>query len=330
MSDQFFHLANTLEKQKEAFAMAFVVNRKVPSSGKPGDKALIMEDGSMEGWIGGGCTQGIIIKEAQAAIRDGKARLVHISPNGDKENEKGVVSYRMTCHSGGKVAVYIEPILPKPHILIMGRSHVAMALSKLGNAMGYTVSVMAADADKMSFPTADHHYAPGQLTEEILLPHTYIVVCTQGEQDELLLESALRTEIPYVAFVSSRRKANAVFKYLREANIPIERLQQVKTPAGLDINAKLPEEVALSILAQIVAEKRKEIPEEQGTDTPIQLNEDIYINPVCDVPVKKSTARHVLEHAGQKVYFCCDGCKNTFEKHPETYTEKVLAQASAS
>ncbi|MEM6630341.1 MAG: XdhC family protein [Bacteroidota bacterium] len=326
MSDTFFHIAREKELKQEPFAMAFVVNRQIPSSGKPGDKAVITSDGNVEGWIGGGCTQGIVIKEAQAAIQDGKPRLVHISPEGEKIEESGVIPYNMTCHSGGMVKIYIEPVLPKPHILIMGRSHVAMALAKLAKAMGYTVSAMAADADPVSFPTADHYYPTGPLTEEILLPQTFIVVCTQGEQDEIMMEAALRSPIPYVAFVSSRRKANAIFKYLRDVKIPIERLQQVRTPAGMDIGAKIPEEVALSILAQIVQELRSEKEEEAVATPTIDSNSDIYINPVCEVPVKKSTAKHVLEYKGAKVYFCCDGCKHTFEQNPEPYTEKVLAR----
>lgn len=324
MFNDFFHIARDLKSKNEPFAMAFVVKRQVPSSGKPGDKALIKVDGTVEGWIGGGCTQGIIIKEAQEAIMDGKARLVNISPNNPNEEKAGVKNYHMTCHSGGSVEVYVEPVLPKPHLLIMGRSHVAMALAKLAKAMGYTLSVMAADADLVTFPTADHYYPAGAITEEMLLPQTFIVVCTQGEQDELMMEAALRTEIPYVAFVSSRRKANAIFKYLRDVKIPIERLQEVRTPAGLDINAKLPEEVALSILAQIVSELRSE---KAVPAAKVELNDDIYINPVCDVPVKKSTAKHILEHEGEKVYFCCDGCKTTFEANPDQYTEKVLAMA---
>ena len=327
MSDSFFNSAREMERQQEPFAMAFVVNRQIPSSGKPGDKALVRADGSLEGWIGGGCTQGIIIKEAQEAIRDGKPRLVNISPQGEEEEIPGVTSYRMTCHSGGKVEVYIEPVLPKPHIFIMGRSHVAMSLSKLAKAMGYSVSVMAADADPVTFPSADQYYPAGSITDEMLLPQTYMVVCTQGEQDELLLESALRSPVPYVAFVSSRRKANVIFKYLREVQIPIERLQQVRTPAGLDIGAKIPEEVALSILAQIVQERRVAQAEEAIATPATSPNADIYINPVCEVPVKKSTAKHIVEHAGEKVYFCCDGCKHTFEQNPEAYTEKVLARA---
>ena len=327
MSDTFFHSAREMERLQEPFAMAFVVNRQVPSSGKPGDKALVRADGSLEGWIGGGCTQGIIIKEAQEAIRDGKPRLINISPQGEVEELPGVTSYRMTCHSGGKVEVYIEPVLPKPHVFIMGRSHVAMALCKLAKAMGYSVSAMAADADAVSFPTADQYYPHGELTEDMLLPQTFIVVCTQGEQDEQMMEAALRSPVPYVSFVSSRRKANVIFKYLREVNIPIERLQQVRTPAGLDIGAKTPEEVALSILAQIVQERHR-VKEDEVVDTPQHnTNPDIYINPVCEVPVKKSTAKHVIEHAGAQVYFCCDGCKVSFEQNPEKYTEKVLARA---
>ena len=324
MSDTFFQQAREFQNSHTPFATAYVVNRKVPSSGKPGDKAIITHTGEVKGWIGGGCTRGIVVKEAQEAMREGKARLVSISPD-HKDERSGVISYHMTCHSGGSVEVYIDPVLPKPHIFIMGRSHVGMALAKLSSAMGYQVSAMAADADKVSYPTANQHLEPGKLEEDALTPNTFIVVCTQGEQDEILLENALRSPVPYVAFVASRRKANAVFKYLREVKIPIERLQQIKTPAGLDINAKTSEEVAISILAQIVQVMRDDTQETAAPVPTMEQNPDIYINPVCGVPVQKSTAKHVLEHEGHKVYFCCDGCKVSFENNPQAYTEKVIA-----
>lgn len=317
MFNEFLNKSNELYSGNEPFAIAFVVNRQVPSSGKPGDKAVIQKNGTITGWIGGGCTRGIVLKEALLSIKDGKPRLVRISPDGQKLEESNVVAYNMTCHSGGAVEIYIEPVLPKPHLLLMGKSHVAMALNKIGKAMDYKVSVISKGADKIIFPGADL-IEEGDLKAEHILPNTCIVVCTQGENDELALEQAVKSGVPYVSFVSSRRKANAIFRILKQRGVSFEDLKKIKTPAGLDINAKLPEEVAISILAEIIQFMRKEDEVEEELMTADNLS-GVFINPVCGIPVEKNTAKHIIHYQDVDYYFCCDGCKVKFEEEPERY-----------
>ena len=318
-----------LQQESAPFAIAMVINRVMPSSGKPGDKAIIREDGTVSGWIGGGCTRGIVIKEALDAIEANKPRIVRIHPDGNIESKPGVVDYKMTCHSGGAVELYIEPVLPKPHLLILGKSHIAMALSKVAKTIGYNITVMANGAEKYAFPDADLILDKG-IQNEALQSNSCIVVCTQGEQDEDALEWAIKSGVSYVSFVSSRKKAHAVFNQLKMRGITIDQLKQIKTPAGLDIGAKTPEEVAISILAELIAHIRNDdfqpievdrIASNSMTSNSNTSESGIYINPVCGIPVEKSTAKHILEHAGQKVYFCCDGCKVSFEKEPEKYME---------
>lgn len=326
MFNQFLEDARRLYQKRAPFAIAVVVNRQAPSSGKPGDKAVIEQDGRVIGWIGGGCTRGIVIKEAADAIRDGKARLVRISPEnpGPPSGHSNVKDYHMACHSGGAVEVYIEPVLPRPHLLIMGKSHVGMALSRLGRAMDYTVSVVSKGADADMFPEASAIVSQTEIPEGLVLPTTCIVVCTQGENDEDALEQALLSGAPYVAFVASRRKANGVFLTLKQRGLNFDQLKNVRTPAGLDINAKLPEEVAVSILAEIIAFMRsEEAPGGQPAKGGEAADSDVFINPVCNIPVSKSTAKHVIEYKGENYYFCCDGCKATFEKDPEKYALPV-------
>lgn len=327
MFNEFLETTQQLYQDKEAFAIAFVINRQMPSSGKPGDKAVIKQDGSVTGWIGGGCTRGIVIKEAQEAIQEGKARVVRISPDAElmesTGKQNGVNEYKMTCHSGGMVELYIEPVLPKPHVLILGKSHVAMALNKVARAIDYSVSVLAKGIDENGFPGATQLIDSNELTPDLLKPNTVIVVCTQGDGDEKALEQAIKAGVPYVSFVASRRKANAVFNYLHETGVSFEELQQIKTPAGLDINAKLPEEVAVSILAEIIALIRSDDYlqkiEPQKEESQAAKDSDIFINPVCNIPVQKSTAKHIINYQGEDYYFCCDGCKVSFEKEPEKY-----------
>ena len=304
---------------KPPYAVAMVVNRVAPTSGKPGDKAIILPDGTMKGWIGGGCTRGIVLKEALLAIQQGKPRLITISPGADDINREGVVAYTMTCQSGGSVDLYIEPVLAKPQIIIMGRSHIGRALCKIGKAMGYHISVLAKGVDKITFPEADKVLDQEILDPTLISEDTYIVVCTQGENDDIALKQAIESSAQYVSFVSSIKKANSIYNTLKKQGVPVTQLARVKTPAGLKIDAKLPEEVAISILAEIISKVREE--KNPAAKSPAStLNMDEYfINPVCNIPIQKSTAKHIIKHKNKDYYFCCDGCKVSFEKEPGKY-----------
>ncbi len=153
MFDQFLNKASELLAKGEPFAVAEVVRYLSPVSGKVGDRAIVFADGTIWGWIGGGCAQPAVIQEALKALKDGRPRLVRISPSSFQE--EGIVAYNMSCHSGGTLDIYIEPVLPKPHILILGRSPVGRALARLGKTINYTVSVAAPQASRESYPDAD-------------------------------------------------------------------------------------------------------------------------------------------------------------------------------
>ncbi len=317
---------NKRQENDEPLAMAMVVRREAPTSSKQGDRALIAADGTVTGWIGGGCTKGIIIKEALEAMNQATPRLVRIEPNSNTISQKGVKNYTMTCMSGGTVEVYIEPIMQKTKLLIFGRSHIAKALCSLGTASGYSVKVISDLAEQEMFPKAEGVFGFDQFKEKVN-SKDFIVVCTQGEDDEKSLKTAISFNTNYLGFVSSRRKATSIYNMLRQMGVDNDQLSKIKTPAGIDINAKTPEEVAISILAEIIQIKRegqqKESENKLKMPEPItqsvELQEDLYINPVCNIPVQKSTAKHVLEYNGDKVYFCCDGCKVSFEAEPEKY-----------
>ena len=321
MHDSFLKLAEKLNHGQEAYATAFVVRRTVPSSGKPGDKAIITPDGKITGWIGGGCTRGIVLKEALLSLQEGKPRFVSISPEAtNADPSPNTKLYKMTCQSGGAVDVYIEPVLPKPGLVIFGHSHIGMAIAKIAKAMDYHVTAVIPEVDKNLFPAVDQLASLASLDPEQILDHSYLIVCTQGENDLDALKQALSLDMPYVSFVSSRIKAHALFSDLRKDGVSFDQLKKIKTPAGLDIGAKLPEEVAVSILAEIISHFRQQREAEQlDTQQILQDSEEYYLNPVCQIPIKKSTAKYVLEHGGEKVYFCCDGCKIKFEEAPDRY-----------
>jgi xanthine dehydrogenase accessory factor len=327
MFDRFLNKAAELLAKGEPFVTASVVRFQAPISGKPGDKAIIFADGKMWGWIGGGCAQPVVIKEALKALADGKPRLVRISPTAAPED--GIVDYNMTCHSGGTLDIYIEPILPKPHILIFGRSPLAQTLARLGKTVGYRISVIAPGADRERFPDVDALQTESDLGELKIGRDVFIVVSTQGEGDEEALEQAARTDAAYVAFVASKVKAQKVFEYLREAGVPFERVSQIRAPAGLDIHASTPEEIAVSILAEIIQlrgsrataalEPKKNVM--PVLNLPVAKKE--ARDPVCGMFVNVSGAKYKSEHSGSEVYFCCARCKQAFDREPEKYTLSI-------
>ena len=317
MFDEFLNKASQLLSQGEPFVTASVVRFQAPISGKPGDKAIVFADGKMWGWIGGGCAQPVVIKEALKALADGRPRLVRISP--DSAPEDGIVDYKMTCHSGGTLDVYIEPVLPKPHILILGRSPIAQTLARLGKAIGYRVSVFAAEADAAQFPDVDYLRAGFDLHELKITPETFIVVSTQGEGDQEALEQAVKTRATYVAFVASKVKTPKLLEYLRDRAIPLDRINQVHAPAGLNIGAASPEEIAVSILAEIIEQrsKRSALCE---TKNALPLPNTQAKDPVCGMLVDVTTAKYRSEQHGSMVYFCCAGCQQAFDKQPEKFS----------
>ena len=211
----------------EDAAFAIIVRREAPSSGKPGDKAIITKNGEVKGWIGGGCTKGIVIKESLEAIRQQTPRLVRIDPKMDAPEQEGVKNYRMTCSSGGSVDVYIEPICPATKLVIFGRSHVAKALCAIGPPAGFSLSVIS---DKDLFEGTEVQ-ALKDLDRSTGLSNSYVVVCTQGEDDLVSVRTAIDAKPKHLSFVASRKKANSIFMELRREGVAHEELVKVKTPA---------------------------------------------------------------------------------------------------
>ncbi len=336
MFDQFLSKANELLGEGKPFAVAVVVRYQAPISGKPGDRAIIQSDGTLWGWIGGGCAQPVVIREALRAMEESRARLVRIDPAVATSQhlpslENGVVDYAMTCHSGGAMEIFIEPVAPKPHIVIVGCSPIAQALARLGSAVDYSVSVAAPGSKQEAFPSAARWRIDLDLDSFGIAPQTYIVVSTQGEEDEEALERALRTNALYVAFVASKTKAKKVFGFLEGKGVARERLHQVRVPAGLDLGAVAPEEIAVGILAEIVQVKAA------GTRRGANVQSSLPVlnnqpqpsgsaserDPICGMLVEKKGARQTSEYAGSTFYFCCAGCKQTFDRQPEKYAVAI-------
>ena len=329
----FNELALEIEKQLakgQDFAIAQVIDRIAPSSGKVGDKALILETGELIGWIGGGCVRGIVIKEAIDVIKSKRYRRVRISPEGGTRETATYKEYVMSCQSKGTLEVMIEPVIPQPELIVIGKSNIARKLVQMASAADFRVSVMASDADVQMFPSAYSVSDTVDFSSFKSFTNTYVIVTTQGEDDQLSVKKAMKTLAGYVGFVASAKKSEEIKIYLEQGMIPAERIAQLRSPVGLDINAKLASEVAISILAEIIADFRKEKTndgsccsstksEESETEVNEKFAEDYYINPVCQVPVSKKNPKHIVEYQGEKVYFCCDGCKVSFENDPAQY-----------
>jgi xanthine dehydrogenase accessory factor len=327
MLDKFLEHTIDLKKRNEPFAIAIVVRREAPSSGKAGDKAVINKFGEILGWVGGGCVKSIIIKEAEDAMKSGKARLVKIGNSIIPSKQVDVMEYKMTCQSEGTVEIFIEPVIPQPHLVVIGKTAIAKSLVKLARDAGYSITGVAQDANLQTFEKVDELITQINLTNVKTTASTFIVVATQGEQDEKALEEALKKESMYIGFVASRKKMISIASYLSDAGFDKAAVAAIKSPAGIDINAKTPEEVAISILAEMIQVRNNssvnnsfqqfDQSKAEGGETP-----KYYINPVCGVPIDMNNPKHIIEYKNEKVYFCCDGCKVKFEADPEKYMNK--------
>lgn len=316
MFDEFLSKAGELLAKGQSFAVAEVVRYLSPISGKVGDKAIISADGAVWGWIGGGCAQPAVVKEAMKALKDGRPRLVRISPSSSEE--EGIVAYNMSCHSGGTLDIYIEPVLPKPHVLILGRAPVGRTLAKLSKAINYTVSVAGPRIERENYPDADYLQYDLNMSGLRIGPQTFIVVATQGDCDEEALEAALQTNAFYVAFVASRAKAARVLQNLSDRKIDTTRLSQVRAPAGLNIQARSQEEIAVSILAEIIQLSRNQPVEPDNVAMPATENREA-IDPICGMRIDVTAAKYTSVFDNKPFYFCCAGCKQTFDKQPDRY-----------
>ncbi|MHA7969177.1 XdhC family protein [Rhizobium sp. CAU 1783] len=258
-------LVAKLKTSEEAFVLATVVRTVSVTAAKAGAKAIIRPDGTIAaGWIGGGCARGAVLRAAIQSLHDGKARLVSIQPGdlladlGVKPGEArgGVQFARNMCPSQGTMDVFVEPVLPRPTLVVFGASPVALALVSQAHPLGFNVTLAAPMDDLLETTDADH-LIDGFAIEPECRGERYLVVSTQGRGDEAALKAAVAAKADYVGFVGSHRKMAALTHELTEAGVAPSVLNRVKGPAGLDLGAITPEEIALSILAEIITLRRR-------------------------------------------------------------------------
>ena len=257
-------IITTRKAAGEPFALATVVRTVAATAAKAGAKAVILPDGTIsEGWIGGGCARAAVLKAARDAIADGRSRLVSVQPpdaldgQGVKAGDEqgGVRFANNMCPSQGTMDIFVEPVLPRPDVVICGSSPVAVAVADLAKRTGFTVTVCASAAEQAAFAEADR-WIEGYALPVDEAAARYVVVSTQGRGDEAALLAALAIDADYVAFVGSRKKADALRTALAKRGVAAGKLARLKAPAGLDLGAITPDEIAISILAEIVTVRR--------------------------------------------------------------------------
>jgi xanthine dehydrogenase accessory factor len=283
------------------FVHATVVHAERPTSAKPGDAAIVHPDGTIEGFVGGTCAESTVRAQSLALLDSGEPLLLRITPTpeespgeggeGASETPPDRVTVHNPCLSGGTLEIFLEPVVPAPLLAVHGQSPIAEALTDLGRRLGYRVDP-AADA----VPAA-------------------VVCASHGRDEEAVLQEALAAGVPYVGLVASRKRGEAVV-----ASLPVDPAERarVHTPAGLDLGARTAEEVALSILAEIVAERRR------TTGRPVASGEaheppGTALDPVCQMTVATVDSSLHLDHEGRRYWFCGTGCLRAFAANPEGY-----------
>jgi xanthine dehydrogenase accessory factor len=362
MRAELLRLAAELAAREEPFALALVIRRQPASSSQVGDAAVVTAAGEVRGWLGGSCTEPTLVGEAMRALSDGRPRLVALAPDPESARRPGVTVFPMTCHSGGSVEIYLEPVLPAPRLLLFGVSPLARALARLGRAAGYRVTVADPAAEAGTFPEADEVVADfatlgggpdaaglgkaGGSLARSGPSRPFAVVATMGQSDEEAAAAALALDPAYLGVVASRARAAEIRAALAARGVSPAGLARLKSPAGLALGARTPEEIALSILAEIVQVRRAAEASREagraaetggraadagvggGPPPPVPAPaEPEALDPVCGMTVRVLAGTPRAEHGGRTVYFCCGGCRERFRREPERYLAALAAEA---
>jgi xanthine dehydrogenase accessory factor len=290
--------AQELAAEGSPFVVATVVRVQRPASVEPGSVGLVHADGTIEGFIGGVCAQHSVRLHALEAIETGAPLLLRILPDGPEDivREEGAVTVTNPCLSGGAIEMFLEPVLPAPRVLVAGDSPVVAALRTLGPEVGLDVVAAQDIADGVLKPAA----------EDLAL-----VVAAHGNDEVPTLRAGLEAGVSYVGLVASRRRGAAVAEELRAEGVADELLDRLETPAGLDIGARTPAEVALSIVARIV-EIRRSAPGPRHAGTAVTA-----VDPICGMTVVVGADTPSVERDGGTAYFCCARCRDRFEERSE-------------
>ena len=320
-----------LRQEGIRFVIATVVARKAPVSSQLGDKAIVLETGQLEGFIGGACSREIVRKQSLEVLALERPRLVRISPDpvlqGQSQNHDEIC-VPMTCASEGAVDVYLEPQIEKKRLLIVGASPIALALAKQGKMQSYELTLVAEkeEEDALKYSLADLKMQWLELSDlgdwlKAQSPSQKgmleAVVASMGHYDEEALAILIKANPRYLGLVSSQKRGQKILDLLKDIGLAEADLGRVRNPAGLDLGAKTPNEVAVSILAEMIQLRR------QAAKVAARVLEAEAQCPVCQMSVSIASARQSSQYEGQTYYFCCPNCKHHFQKNPLPYLEAL-------
>lgn len=253
--DRILERARELQRLGRGFALVTVTRAQAPTSAKPGDKAIVEPDGTITGWVGGGCAQPAVIVTVKEALRDGKPRHIRITPDIEDDRRVGdIMEFGMPCYSGGTLELFIDPVVAKPALVVVGASPVAQVLTGVAPAVGFRCTVVTRKRDASVFADVANVLDEAEASQA---PRgAYVVVATQGKRDIESLRIALGLDAAHVAFIASAKKADVLKATLKSTGSPADAVDAIESPAGMSIGAVTPEEIALSVLARIVAVRR--------------------------------------------------------------------------
>lgn len=313
-----------LRGARQAHVKATVVATGGTVSSRPGDKALVTADGRLRGWVGGSCTEPAVVRAARQVLSEGTPVLLHLGPPGSlPEPGEGLAVAPVSCASQGTIQVFLEPWSPPPRVVAVGRAPLVRALVTMARAVGWEAVVVEREAlDPAEAASFGVPVVPAlDLAEAGVGPDTYVLVATMGRYDEDAVEAALATGARWVAMVGSSKRAATVVDALRASGVPEDRLARLQSPAGVDLGDLPHVEIAVSVLAAMVAHKAsartapaplaaEEVPGEPGSEA---------LDPVCGMTVQVEGTTPSAEHAGTTFWFCCAGCRRRFERDPDRY-----------
>jgi xanthine dehydrogenase accessory factor len=291
-----------LLSERRPFVLATVVRARRPTSVRPGNAAVVMPDGTMEGFVGGVCAESSVRLHALRAMETGDPLLLRLVPeDGDIDGVDaidGAVVERNPCLSGGALEIFLEPHLPATRVVVIGGSPIAEAIVAVAKASGYDILRGVGGAGPAAAAGVD------------LAGTSAVIVASHGNGEEAVISEALRAGVGYVALVASPRRGAAV---RTELDVPAELAAQLHTPAGLNIGARTPAEIAISILAQMVESQHADpVPGRSEATVPAPVVVSVATDPVCGMQVAVTEAAPRLEVAGDLVYFCGDGCRDRY------------------
>jgi xanthine dehydrogenase accessory factor len=298
-----------LSRAGESFALATVVWRQGPSSGQHGSRAIVTVAGEVHGWIGGACAEPVVVREALQVIEEGEPKLIWLGQSDELAQlhvPNGVTAVPISCQSDGALQIYIEPAQNTPHLVIVGRSPMAVTLAEMAALLDWHVDLVDG---------AD--FAPASAG-----PRSVVVVATQGHGDEDVLQTALEIGPAYLGIVASARRGRTLLDFLASRGADQHQLARIRVPVGLDLGHTTHREVAVAVLAELVrCRAAGELPRPAAMVTrPVEV-----IDPVCGMIVAADESGRPYDHGGTSYYFCCPGCRYAFEQDPTKFLVEEIS-----